>query len=147
MLKDLDIKPVLTPVKNPQANYLVDRLQQIIMNMLVTKDIDNKVFDSIDSWGENLASMEWAMRDSYYPTIKATLDQPVFGRDMLFNLASVKDWQVVTAVKQHQPDIDNVRGNARQVMHNHAIGYQVGVEMTGIYRKLDYKKQGPYRIT
>ena len=97
--------------------------------------------------GQNLASMEWAMRDSYYPTIKATPDQPVFGRDMLFNLASVKDWQVVTAVKQHQSDIDNVRGNARQVMHNHAIGYQVGVEMTGIYRKLDYKKQGPYKIT
>ena len=35
--------------------------------------------------------------------------QAVFGRDMLFNLASVVDWLVVTATKQLQVDIDNVR--------------------------------------
>ena len=28
-------------------------------------------------------------------------------------------------------------------MHDYAIGDQVYVEMTGIYHKLDYKKQGP----
>ena len=32
-------------------------------------------------------------------------------------------------------------------MHDYAIGDQVYVEMTGIYRKLDYKKQGLYIIT
>ena len=30
---------------------------QVILNMLVTKDIDNKVFDYIDPYGETLASM------------------------------------------------------------------------------------------
>ena len=39
----------------------------------------------------------------------ATPDQDIFGRDMLFNLASVVDWRVVTAAKQRQLDIDNVR--------------------------------------
>ena len=32
-------------------------VQQVILNMLVTKDIDNKVFDYIDPYGETLASM------------------------------------------------------------------------------------------
>ena len=32
-------------------------------------------------------------------------------------------------------------------MHDYAIGDRVYVEMTGIYRKLDYKKKVPYRIT
>ena len=32
-------------------------------------------------------------------------------------------------------------------MHDYAIGNIVYVEMTGIYCKLDYKKQGPYIIT
>ena len=66
---------------------------------------------------------------------------------MLFNLASVVDWRVVTAVKQRQVYIDNVRENAKRVTHDYAICDPVYVEMTGIYRKLDYKKQGPYRIT
>ena len=32
-------------------------------------------------------------------------------------------------------------------MHDFAIGDRVYVEMTGIYCKLNYKKQGLYRIT
>ena len=77
----------------------------------------------------------------------ATPGQYIFFRDMLFNLASVVDWQVVTDAKQRQVDIDNVRENAKQVMHDYTIGDLFYVEMTGIYRKLDYKKQGTYRIT
>ena len=50
-------------------------------------------------------------------------------------------------MKQQQIDIDNLRGKARQVTHDYEISDQVYAEMTGIYRKLDYKKQGMYRIT
>ena len=112
MLKEFDIKPVLTSVKNPQANAPVERAHQVILNMLVTKDIDNKVFDYIDPWGETLASIAWVIRDSYHRTIISTPGLDIFGRDMLFNLASVVDWQVATAAKQLQVDIDNVRENA-----------------------------------
>ena len=77
----------------------------------------------------------------------ATLGQDVFGRDMLFNLASVIDLRVVTVARKRQVDIDNVREKSKWVTHDYAVGDQVYVEMTGIYRKLDYKKQVPYRIT
>ena len=77
----------------------------------------------------------------------ATPGQDVFVRDMLFNLTSVDDWQVVTAVKQRKVDIDNVRENAKWVTHEYAIGNQFYVEMKCIYQKLDYNKQGPYIIT
>ena len=50
-------------------------------------------------------------------------------------------------MKQQQIDIDNLRGKARRVTHDYEISDQVYAEMTGIYRKLDYKKQGMYRIT
>ena len=76
-----------------------------------------------------------------------TPGQDVFVRGMSFNLASLVDWQVLTAAKQHQVDIDNVRENAKQVTHDYTIGDIVYVEMNGIYRKLNYKKQGPCRIT
>ena len=52
----------------------------------------------------------------------ATPGQSVFGRDIIFNLASVVDWQVATAVKQHQVDIDDVRGDTKRVTHDYAIG-------------------------
>ena len=66
-----------------------------------------------------------------------TPGQAVFGRDVLFNLASVVYWQVVTAANQRQVDIDNVREKSRKVTHDYKIGHQLYVRMSGIYRKLD----------
>ena len=73
--------------------------------------------------------------------------QAVFGRDVLLDLASVVDWRVTTAARQLQLDIDNVRENAKRFAYDYTIGNRFYVEITGIYRKLDYKKKGPYIIT
>ena len=143
LLKDFDVKPVLTSIKNHQANAPVERVHQAILNILVTKDFDNKVFDYIYPWGETLSSIAWSIRDSYHCTIMATLGQAVFGRYVLFNLTSVVDWRVVTSARKIQVDIHNVRENAKRVRRDYATGDQVNVEMTGIYRKLNYGKQGP----
>ena len=60
--------------------------------MLVTKDLDKKVFNNIYPWGETLASIAWEIRGSYHRTIMATPGQAVFGRYMLFKILSVIDW-------------------------------------------------------
>ena len=90
-LNYFDIKPVLITTKNPQDNVPVERVHQVRFNMLVTKDIDNKIFDHIYPWGENLAPISWAVRASYRRTIMATPGQAVFVKNMIFNLASVVD--------------------------------------------------------
>ena len=66
LLRDFDIKPVITLVNNPQANTPVEQEHQVILNMLVTKDLDNKLFDYIDPWGETLEYIAWEIRDSYH---------------------------------------------------------------------------------
>ena len=117
-LEDFNIKPVLNSVKNPQYNATVEQVHQVILNMLVTKDLDNRIFDYIDPWGETLSYIAWSIRASYHRTIMATPGQAVFGRDMLYNLASVVDWRVVTYAKQLQVEIDNVRENAKRVTYD-----------------------------
>ena len=77
----------------------------------------------------------------------ATPGQSLFVRDMLFNLASVVDWRVVTAAKQQQVDIYNTRENTGRATHYYAIGDLVCVEMNGTSRIIEDKKQGPYIIT
>ena len=62
LLKYFNIKTVLTSVKNPQDISPVELVHKVILNMLVTKDIDNKVFDYTDPWGENLAYIAWETR-------------------------------------------------------------------------------------
>ena len=73
---------------------MVEQVHQAILNMLVTKYRADKVSNYIDRWGETLADIAWAIRSLYQQTIQAKKGQYVFGRDMIFNLASFVDWQV-----------------------------------------------------
>ena len=122
MLKDLDIKSFLTTIKTPQDNTLVERLHQVILNMLVTKDISNKAFDYIEPWGKTLAHIAWAIRASCHWTIHATPGQAVFGRDMIFNLLTAVYWKFITSGKERQANIDNPQENSRQATHDYAVG-------------------------
>ena len=125
----------------------MEQVHQLIFNMIVTKDLSNKVLYYIYPLGENLEYITWAIREFYRRNIQTTLGIAVFGRYMILNLASVVDCQVITAGKQQRAEIYNVQENARRVMHDYTIEDLVYVEMTGTDRKLDYKKQGPYRMT
>ena len=58
LLKDFDIKPVLTTIKNPQDDASVEFVHQVVLNILVTKDFSNKVFDNIYSCVEILVFLE-----------------------------------------------------------------------------------------
>ena len=80
-------------------------MHQVILNMLVNKYLSNKVFEYIDTGSETLASIALVIRASYHHTIHSTPNQAVFGRDIIFNLASVVDWIVIIAEKQIQVDI------------------------------------------
>ena len=93
-------------------------MHQVILNMLVTKYLDTRVYAHIYPRGETLVSIVWDLRASYQHTIMDTPVQDDFGRYMIFNLASVVDWRVITAAKQRQPEVDNVRENVRQVTHD-----------------------------
>ena len=103
-------------IKKSQVNGMVEQAHQVIYKIIDTEDIDNKVFDYIDPWDETLASIAWVIRASYHSTIMVTAGKAIFDIDMLSNLASVVDWQVATAAKQCQVDIDNVP-KKRQAIH------------------------------
>ena len=82
LLEDFGIKPTCTSVKNPQSNAILERIHQVMGNMLKTKSLVEREFDVVDPWGEILASIAYAIRCSYHSTLQATPGQLVFGRDM-----------------------------------------------------------------
>ena len=120
----------------------MERVHQVIFNIIVSKDFDKKVFDYIYPWGETLTSIAWAIRAYYHHTIGTTSAQAVFGRDMVFNLVSDVDLRVILARKQRQVDIYCIRKNAKLVRFIYVVSDLVHVYMTNIYRKLYYKNKG-----
>ena len=105
----------------------MDRVHQVILNMIATKHLANKVFDYIYQWGLTLAYIACAIRAYYHHTMQSTPGQAVFGRDMIFNLTLIVDRRDINARKEQQVDIDNFRENAMRVTHDYAIGNLVYV--------------------
>jgi len=147
LLKDIKVKPTCTTVENPQGNSPVERVHQVIHNMIITKDLKNKVVDYINPWGEILSSVAYAIRASYHSTLGNTPSQLVFGRDMLFNLNTIIDWKLISAKKQKQVDYDNLRENRKRIDYDYSVGEKVYINRKGVFRKFDDPKYGPFRIT
>ena len=55
LLKDSSTTTMWTYIKNPQTNTPVECIHQMIYNMIITKDIDRKIYEYIYPWGETLA--------------------------------------------------------------------------------------------
>ena len=85
----------------------MDHVHQLIYSIIVTKNTSNKVIRCIDPWGEILKYIAWTTRAYFHRILKTKLGQAVYGRDMIFNLSKVLDWQVITTYKQGQVGIDN----------------------------------------
>ena len=131
---------ICAAVKKPQGNVLVEKTCQVIYNRLVTKNLSNKLCKYICPWGYIISSISQRIRDSYQHTLKSTPGQDVFGGDMIFNLTSTIEWQVITTQKRWQVDIDNAIQNYTRVRHEYILENLVHVDNNFIYRKLYYKK-------
>ena len=59
LLNCLSIKPFFITLKNPQSNASVEKVHQIMYDIIVTKDLGNKVFDYIYSRIETLSYIVW----------------------------------------------------------------------------------------
>ena len=147
LLNDWSIKPKPTTIKNPQANSPVERIHQVLRHMFLTKNLKERTLDYVDPFGDILASVAWAIRASYNSATDSTPAQNVFGRDMLFNIASMVNWKELSLRKQTQVDQSNARENSKRVDFDYEVGQQVYIRSDGINRKMDQPKSGPYQIT
>jgi hypothetical protein len=147
ILKDFSIKPTATTFKNPQSNAVVECIHQVIDSMIKTQQLEDQVFDYVDPFGELLASIAWAIRSSYHRTLEATPTQLVFGHDMIFNIKTVVNWDLIRKRKQSHVDFDNARENKCRVAYDYKVGQKVYLINTDIKRKCRAPHEGPYEIT
>ena len=90
--------------------------------MLLTKNLQEDVLDYIDPFGSILSSVAWEVRSSYNNNISATPAQAVFGRDMMFNLATLVNWKELSLKKQQLIDKANLTENKKRIDYDYQVG-------------------------
>jgi transposase InsO family protein len=146
IFKDYGVKTKPTTIKKPQANSILERVHLVLANMLRASNIANLQLSTEDPWTEVLASVAYAIRSTYHTTLQATPAQLVFGRDMIYPLQYIAEWDVIRKRKQALIDKNNERENSKRVDFDYIVGQRVLLLNTDLQRKLDDPTQGPFKI-
>src|SRR6476660_6676409 len=117
ILHDYGVKAKPITVRNPQANAIVERIHQVIGNIIRTFDLENNYLDDNNPWRGILAATAFAVRSTYHTTLKKTPGQLVFGCDMIFNIQHVANWEYIRLNKQCQINKNNKAKYAKHVAY------------------------------
>ncbi len=126
-----------TTVKNSRANGILERVHQVLGQMLRTAELD--MADSItpDDINVFLDNAAWAICSTYYRVLKASPGAAIFGWDMLFNILFMADWRKIGERRQSLTDHGNQRKNAKCIDYNYKVGDKVLVINKGILHKAE----------
>ena len=132
---------------NPQANSIIERVHQVLGNMLRTFELEEQELDSRDPFSSILSAAAYAIRSTYHTTLEATPAELVFGRNMLLPIQFKADWEAIRARRQELINASNRRENSKRIPHDYAVGDKVSKKRPGILPKLRRRRDGPYTVT
>ncbi len=94
------IKRKPTSVKNPQANAILERIHDVLGNMLRTSELDEAELVKISDIDVFLSDASWAVCSTYHTVLKASPGAAIFGQDMLLDIPLIADWQKIGEYRQ-----------------------------------------------
>ena len=119
---DYGIKKKPITVRNPQANAIVERIHQVLGNIIRTFELQENYLDEENPWKGILSAAAFAVRSTYHTTLQKTPGQLVFGRDMIFNVKHTANWEYIKARKQTLIFKNNKLENAKRTPHTYTAG-------------------------
>jgi hypothetical protein len=131
------IKRKPTTVKNPQVNGILERVHQVLGQMLCTAELvmaDSVTPDDVNVFLDNAAR---AIRSTYHTVLKASPGAAIFGQDMLFDIPFMADWHKIGKQRQSLMDRGNQQKNAKQIDYDYKVGNKALVIKEGILRKAE----------
>ena len=100
MCANYGVKQKRSTSHNPQSNGVIERIHQVVGNLLRTLQLEDATLNKEDPWAVYLASVAWAIRSTQHTVLEATPGQLVFGRDMVLPIQFQADWACIKLRKQ-----------------------------------------------
>jgi hypothetical protein len=115
--------------------------------MLRTSKLDMAETITPDDVNVFLDNAAWAIRSTYHTVLKASPGAAIFGRNMLFDIPFIANWNRIGDYRQRLTNLNMARINSKQVNYDY-IGDKVLLTQEGILCKGEspYSKE-PWTIT
>jgi len=141
------IKRKPTTVKNPQANSILERIHQVFSNMMRTSGLDKSDTVTPEMVDNFITDAAWAIRSTHHSVLQSSPGAAIFGRDMLFDIPYIADWNAIGKRRQTAVDKNTLIENKRRIDYDYQIGNKVTIRKDGVLRKAEDKSTGPFVIT
>jgi hypothetical protein len=73
----------------------------------------------------------------YHTVLKVSPGAAIFGRDMLFDILFIADWNKIGDYRQPQTDLNTARKNSKRVDYDYKVGGKVLLTQEGILCKAE----------
>jgi transposase InsO family protein len=143
--EDYGVKAKPITVRNPQANAIVERVHQVIGNIIRTFELEDNYLDEEDPWKGILSATAFAVRSTFHTTLQNSPGQLVFGRDMILNIKHTANWDYIRHRKQNLINKNNMRENSNRIKHVYNINDLVLLKR-GTENKYEAPYTGPHKI-
>ncbi len=105
-----------TSVKDPQANAVLERIHAALENMLHTSELNMAKTVKPSDIDVFLSDNTWAVCSTHHTVLKASPGAAIFGRDMLFDIPFIADWQKIGEHIQRLTDLNNARDTKEELI-------------------------------
>ena len=137
-----------TMIKNPQANAILEWVHQVLMSMLRTAKLDKAKTVVPSDISNFLTDAAWSICSTYHTVLKASPGAAIFGRDMLFDIPFLADWNKIGKHRQLQTDCNTQCENNSRLDWDYKVGDKVLLRKDGILRKSESKyHRDPWTIS
>jgi hypothetical protein len=101
---------------------------------LCTSELDMAKTVKLSDIDVFLSDAAWTVCSTYHTVCKASPDAAIFGRDMLFDIPFIADWQKIGEHRQRLTDLNNARENKGRIDYDYEVGQKVLLRKEGILR-------------
>jgi hypothetical protein len=105
--------------------------------MLRTSELDMAMTMKASDIEVFLSDATWAIRLTYHTVLKASPGAAIFGRDMLFDIPFIADWQKIGEHRQRLTNLHNAHENEGRIDYDYKVGQKVLVRKEGILRNTE----------
>ncbi len=103
-------------------NAILERINAVLGSMLRTSKLDMAKTVKASDMDVFLSDAAWAVRSTYHTVLKASPGAAIFGRDMLFDIPFIADWQKIGEHRQRLTDLNNACESKGRIDYDYKVG-------------------------
>jgi hypothetical protein len=118
---------------------MLERIHAVIVigNMLCTSELNMAETVKPSDIDVFLSDAAWAVCSTHHTVLKASPGAAISGRDMLFDILFIADWQKIGEHRQRLTDLNNARENKGSIDYAYKVGQKVLLRKEGILCSAD----------